>query len=39
MLSTSPASVAEVKRLFAETTTAFGAPGILVNNAGVYRLV
>jgi len=29
---------AEVKRLFAETKTAFGAPSILVNNAGVYRM-
>jgi len=28
---------AEVKRLFAETKAAFGAPGILVNNAGVFR--
>ncbi len=28
---------ADVKRLFAETEAAFGAPNILVNNAGVYR--
>ncbi|MBZ9894533.1 MULTISPECIES: glucose 1-dehydrogenase [unclassified Mesorhizobium] len=28
---------ADVKRLFAETKTAFGRPSILVNNAGVYR--
>ncbi|TIS85853.1 glucose 1-dehydrogenase [Mesorhizobium sp.] len=28
---------ADVKRLFAETKAAFGAPSILVNNAGVYR--
>jgi 3-oxoacyl-[acyl-carrier protein] reductase len=27
---------ADVKRLFAETKATFGAPGILVNNAGVY---
>jgi 3-oxoacyl-[acyl-carrier protein] reductase len=29
---------ADVKRLFAETKTAFGAPSILVNNAGIYRM-
>ena len=28
----------DVKRLFAETKAAFGAPSILVNNAGVYRM-
>jgi 3-oxoacyl-[acyl-carrier protein] reductase len=28
---------ADVRRLFAETKAAFGTPGILVNNAGVYR--
>lgn len=28
---------ADVRRLFAETNTAFGAPSILVNNAGVFR--
>src|SRR5437899_8536031 len=27
---------ADVKRLFAETKKAFGAPSILVNNAGIY---
>jgi 3-oxoacyl-[acyl-carrier protein] reductase len=28
---------ADVKRIFAETKKAFGAPSILVNNAGVYQ--
>jgi 3-oxoacyl-[acyl-carrier protein] reductase len=31
------AKPADVKRLFAETATALGAPSIVVNNAGVYK--
>src|SRR5256712_10138684 len=30
------AKAADVKRLFAETKKAFGAPDVLVNNAGIY---
>ena len=30
------AKAADVKRLFAETRKAFGAPDVLVNNAGIY---